>query len=508
MYKLVLLLCLLGAISSVHVEVSNAHIIQRLTRDSGHLNVVLNRYFNKDKESLNLDYSTLVISDPPNSNYKAIMFTIMGTHNKQIDQYIGEKQSFILKVLTEQVPAPEYEIHKNVLQHTVKVEGLKNLNSKEDVETSLKRFANAFSDWTNNNMWGSSEQFYALHFLSYVFTKIAGRFYTNGFSCFLDFSAKDLHFSKEDSDPIQDYYADLPFELPKYFAITVSEKFFQEFLQEFYNRKKRLNLLEYLELFPEFDQYTERMTVQEASDYLPYLLERFNEEQRLSIEFNPKDPIQEGVEYAEKNIKVKFLKDSVDLLIPLIFDIVVGKDLFTWEQVGKGYMGLGGVTQIKQFDDGSLNFNINSFLRIQNISLKDTLTMKNIDEETGAIFALGNLYFKQNFLPPQTYHADVKTLLDLKWGSFNIVENLEKKIKMRFVEGYFEMKVDELETHKFPTDLGLVNKFGGVSEGFNFDSRKRKTAWENKQIFLEKEAKLKLEQQKGSNANNFRQEQQ
>ncbi|CDW87202.1 UNKNOWN [Stylonychia lemnae] len=456
--------------------------------------MVLNRKFQKHQETLDLDFSTLQITDPPNSNYKAILFTLLGTHTKIIDINNNKKQSFILKVLTTQIPAPEYEIHKNILTHKVEVLGIKDKTLKQEIENGILGFANTLSDWTNNNMWGTSEQFYALHFLAYVFSKISGRFYTNGYSCFLDFSAKDLHFSKQDSDPIQDYYADLPVQSPRYFAITVSEKFFQEFLLEFFNRKKRLNLLEYMELFPEFDGYSESMNVFEASDLLPDLMKRFSGEERISLEFNPKNPIQEGVDYSKKNIKVNFHQNSVDLLIPLIFDIVIGKTLFTWEPIGQGYLGIGGITQINQFKDGSLNFDIKSKIRLQELYMTDTETQKRIEDNASIIKVLGNLFIKENLSPPQTYHADPKLLLDLNWGNFNIVEYLEKKVKMRFIEGYFEMIVDELDTDKFPQDLGLVNKFGGVSGGFSHDQNKRKTAWENKQKRLEKEAKLREEQ--------------
>jgi hypothetical protein len=48
----------------------------------------------------------------------------------------------------------------------------------------------------------------------------------------------------------------------------------------------------------------------------------------------------------------------------MIFDIMIGKPILSWDTIGKGYLGIGGQTTIKQRTDGPLRFDINSNLKI------------------------------------------------------------------------------------------------------------------------------------------------
>ncbi|CDW87154.1 UNKNOWN [Stylonychia lemnae] len=421
--------------------------------------------------------------DPADSMKKAIEFVFHGTVGSQTHY-----ENFMATIHTQQIPATEYDIYKNKLKHDIFVSGIDDQQMTQDVKQSLQRLCEVLGDWTNNNLYHySSEQFYAMHLVTYVLTRIAGTFHTNGQSCFLDFSAQDIHLSTIATNPILNYYSDLPQQEPKFFGITISDKFVEEFIKELIKRKKRLNVLEYIELFPEFDDYSSRMRVGEVSDIFPNLIESYHPKKRFSLEINPKEPLEEGLQYSNQNTLVQFGYGQVNILIPLVFDILVGKTLFTWERIAQGYLGIGGLSKIKQYDDGTLKFDIKSNVRIQKLALKNISTSQNMVEEEATSMALGNLFLKSYLSPPLSYVYPLT--LDHDQVKFDIKDLVERKIKCKFVPGFFDLIVYPLDFTQIPSEgLRLKEKYGLVSQGFNYDEQKRKAAWELKQKVIQQES--------------------
>lgn len=80
------------------------------------------------------------------------------------------------------------------------------------------------ADWTHLNLANVKDSFYALHFIGFALTQVAGRMHTNGKSVFMEYSSRDLHFSTKEKDPI-DVYAKLPIKEERYLALTLSDTF-------------------------------------------------------------------------------------------------------------------------------------------------------------------------------------------------------------------------------------------------------------------------------------------
>lgn len=87
--------------------------------------------------------------------------------------------------------------------------------------------------WTHLNLNGVSDSFYALHFIGFVLTQISGKMHTNGNSVFMEYSSRDLHFSTKVTDPL-DVYSKIPFKEERYLALTLSDTFLQDWINEFY----------------------------------------------------------------------------------------------------------------------------------------------------------------------------------------------------------------------------------------------------------------------------------
>ncbi|CDW91117.1 UNKNOWN [Stylonychia lemnae] len=443
--------------------------------EEGYIYRILNDKWNQlghNDEKLTLQIPQLETRDPPNSNQKAIEFVFHGRVTSP-----GNLESFMATIHTSQVPSPETDIYKNKLQNEVFVSGIEDEQKRYDIKQSVLSLANVLSDWTNNHLNDySSQQFYALHLLAYVFTRIAGKFHTNGQSCFIDFSTSDVHLTKLKSDSIQNFYSDLPVQMPRFFGIIISDKFIEEFVKEHINRRKRMNVLEYIELFPEFDQYSKRMKVEEASDIFPNLLNTYLPKKRFSLELNPKDLLQEGLQYSLQNTFIKFGQDEINMQIPFIFDILVGKTLFSWDRIAKGYLGIGGLSKIKQCDEGTLKFNVESNVRIQKLVIQNISTSQNMVEEEATIFALGNLLLKQLLAPPLSYEFPL--FLEEDQVQFDIERLVERKIKAKFIPGFFELKVNPIDFSKIPQEgLNLKQRYRPISEGFN-NVEQKKAAWE------------------------------
>jgi hypothetical protein len=101
----------------------------------------------------------------------------------------------------------------------------------------------------------TSDQARAAHWVFITWAKIAGSLTTNGNSIFVEYSAKDIHFSGKNT-PATTYYQKLDTKTPKYFGLTLNDKIVEDFLMEFFLRRQEQNLIELLSLFPDFDTLT------------------------------------------------------------------------------------------------------------------------------------------------------------------------------------------------------------------------------------------------------------
>ena len=75
------------------------------------------------------------------------------------------------------------------------------------------------------------------HWIAITWAKVAGSFFTNGESIFVEHSAKDIHFSGKNT-PATTYYQKLDTKTPKYAGFTLNDKIVQDFLMEFHERRE------------------------------------------------------------------------------------------------------------------------------------------------------------------------------------------------------------------------------------------------------------------------------
>jgi hypothetical protein len=135
----------------------------------------------------------LVLSAPENHDYRAVDYTVQGKAGNTPFTAISH---------VELVESPPYGIYKNMIVQEVEVQGVSDSKLSSDIQLSLNRVTSSLTTWTHLNLRGSSEVFYALHFIHYALTRVAGKYHTNGKSVFLEYSSKDLHLSSKASNPL------------------------------------------------------------------------------------------------------------------------------------------------------------------------------------------------------------------------------------------------------------------------------------------------------------------
>ncbi|CDW71454.1 UNKNOWN [Stylonychia lemnae] len=286
----------IGITQSVLIELSKKHIIDRLIIDSGFFQSSINRklqQLHRPRFEVSLDYSTLVIEDPYDSYQKAIKYTIQGKASEEF---------FTSVVLTRLVPSQPWESYKNKLVCEVQIYGIEDdTELKNVVEAVVSRMAHIFSDWTNNAMQESQEQFYISHLIMYMFTRDSDYYYTNGESFFYDYSGHELVKVLGDTTEVtQSLYQNVPkHQQPRYLGITLNDQLLKKVL-----------------LVPEII----KMNVFKASVVFTKLENLYHEKELVNIIFNPKDTQLSWLESAINNIKLEFKQDRIEANIGNIED--------------------------------------------------------------------------------------------------------------------------------------------------------------------------------------------
>jgi hypothetical protein len=159
--------------------------------------------------------------------------------------------------------------------------------------------------------------------LSYILSRIAGKVHTNGKSVFMEYSSRDLHFSTKVTDPVDVYGKLASSQESKYLGVTLSDSFLQDWLNEFFQRRKEINVVEMLSLFPEFDTYVDAAKAGVLNQLLPDIVEKYGENSKISIILNPEVAPEEHVNYAMKSNKVVFNKEALEVVIALYLDLAI-----------------------------------------------------------------------------------------------------------------------------------------------------------------------------------------
>ncbi|CDW91643.1 UNKNOWN [Stylonychia lemnae] len=483
MQKVVILSLLsLIAVKTALVEVSNQHLIQRLSAEGDALNKIINLKWHElnHQDDVKLDLESLKTSNPQNSERKAIDFTFQG----QVSSH-----HFSATIHTKLESSPPYDNYRNLPVSSVEITGVADGQLKQDLEQSIGRFADALTGWTHFQLWETSAEFYVLHLATQFGLRLCNAFYTNGQSVFLEQSGASLRNFTTRLEQVNQY-SKLPSSDPRYFSITLNDKFLLDFFEAFLGPEKQINVATFLSNFNTLKQYVEMMKVDKLLMLFPTLADRYNKNDSISIMISPEDTLQEGVDYAKKNIKIVFKKDSADILLPIVFNLIVNQS-DSWDIFRKGYVGLGLGSTLKQLEDKPLKFSMKANAGIKKIVLIDNKAEdeedQNMEHEAGAILGLVNLFLKKQF-KAQTVEAPLHLLE--KFNSFVDIEKIASLTKIKLIPGYLDASIGDLELKDLtiPTKLIERVKFEaeGVSDTFHKDQLRKKAAYERKQQKLAK----------------------
>lgn len=253
-------------------------------------------------------------------------------------------------------------------------------------------------------MRGTSEPFYALHFLTFVWAQVAGKFFTNGRSVFLEYSSKDLHLSTKDKNA-RDVYASLDSQAERYLGITLSDAFLQDFLVEARDRRKEVNLVELFSLFPELDGLVANARLGKVQLLLPDLVEAYGPNAEVSVLLSPSSAPEEHVKYTKTANKVIFKKDALELLVSTYFDLIVKNDQGVWEGVRQGFIGIGAKSTLSlATTEDAYNLVLKpSGIGVKKITLLDPSVEDEedrvMDNESSLILGIANLMAKKYIKP-------------------------------------------------------------------------------------------------------------
>ncbi|CDW76893.1 UNKNOWN [Stylonychia lemnae] len=489
---------LLGIIQSVKIELSKENIVQRLQKDSGffqrHINDKL-KQLNRQDNLVSLDYSTLQIEDPQDSKQKAIKFTIQGS---------ASYESFTAVVHQKLQPSQPWESYKNRLQNEVEIIGIEDEALRNDMTVVVSRLAHIFSDWTNNAMWGSAEQFYSSHLAMYLFVRDSDYFYTNGQSFFYvhDDNPEKYRLTEENQAQLN-YYKNAPQpKSPRYFGLTLNDQYLKRMFFTFSSKEKDFDLLSRLRfhriLFPELNS----LNVFWLSAIFPKLEMLYDQTRKANINLNPKDAYLNWVDSALANFKIEFKQDHVDLNIPLIFDITVQNNQNGWDVFRKCFLEIAVNIDIKQLEGQAFKFEINGLpAGVSKIMIVDPKSpSEHIEDEQVIVKGLVNLLVRRFFRQLTTSPLQ----LPVKFPRFDI-ENVSRNFKLNVVPGYLDFGIESLDLTQIPNyGFNLVSMAGPISEGYNREEQIKKDAYTrqqeiNRRYAEHQEALLRIEEERKRN---------
>ncbi|CDW81231.1 UNKNOWN [Stylonychia lemnae] len=459
---------LLGILQSVRIEISKENIVQRLQKDYGFFQERINeklRQQNRQDNSISLDYQTLQIEDPQESKQKAVKFTIEGS---------ASQEKFTAVVVQKLEPSQPWAGYKYHLQSDVKIFGIENDILRRDVTAIVSRLAIMFTDWTNNNMWGSSEQMYGSHLAIYLFVRNSDYFYTNGQSIFYVHCSNLLRRGQNQTNLTDiNFYQDAPQLSPsRYFGITLNDQCLKKMFTTFLSREKNFDFLHQLRyhnlLFPEINS----MNVFWLSSIFPKLETLYDKNQKVNIILNPIDAFQNWVDNAIANFKAEFNQDHIELSIPLIFDINVKNSQNGWDEFRRCYLegqpfkfqinGLpAGVQKIMIVNPKSPSERTSSFF-INTFDL-------DIEEEQIIVKGLVNNLVEKFFRQLTTLPLELPT----KFSRFDI-EEVSRNFKLSAIPGYLDFGIESLDLNQIPSlGFNFVDKAGHISGSFQWEEGER-----------------------------------
>lgn len=182
----------------------------------------------------------------------------------------------------------------------------------------------------------------------------------------------------------------------------MSDKIIDDLLKEFYLRRREINVVELMSLFPDFDDIIPQMKLEKLKLLLPDVHDQYGGDKAISVRLNPASSSndEEAPNFLKKSNKFVFKKDAVELSIAMAFELLVENENKEWDVIRTGYMSVGGGATIKRDPKSKSTFIITKpnagFKKFQMFdpSIEDEEEREMVNE-AGAIFGLVNLMVRQ-----------------------------------------------------------------------------------------------------------------
>ena len=387
-FIITLLLGLVTLSNALHIEVNNKYITNWALAEQ----VGLQAYFDRRFEALNSTHNLVFDwASLSTSNTKDTKNSIDFAYKASFDN-----QPFQVVATIGLVPTGEAGIYKHGFATTVKTSGLNNPELDSTVQSVLVDFFGNVTDWTHRSevFKNTSLATSIAQFPSITLAKIAGVAFTNGNSIFLEFSAKDIHFSSKDASATT-YYQKLDTKKQKYVGVTMNDKVLEDLLMEFFLRRQEFNLLELLSLFPDFDPVTEQMVLNQLEMLLPDVVAEYGSDKRVSVLMNSQRVFEndEFFNDVKTSIKTNFKKDTLEMMSSTAIELIVEKTPNKWVSVRYGYITFGVTITFK--NTGDLQYFVKPVVSIKKLVLFQSSDDEDMETEAGAIIGITNLMLKK-----------------------------------------------------------------------------------------------------------------
>lgn len=181
----------------------------------------------------------------------------------------------------------------------------------------------------------------------------------------------------------------------------MSDKVLSDLLQEFHLRRREINVVELMSLFPDFDDIIPQLKLDKLKLLIPDVHDKYGGNSAISIKVNPATSSndEEALTFLKKNNKFVFKKDALDLSVAMAFELLVQNENKEWDVIRTGYMAFGGSATIKQDPKEKTLLTITKpsagfkKLKLFDPLIEDEEEMEMVNE-AGAIFGLVNLMLR------------------------------------------------------------------------------------------------------------------
>ena len=213
---------------------------------------------------------------------------------------------------------------------------------------------------------------------------------------------------------------------------------FEEFMQEFFIRRREINVYELLKLFPDFDKATAQMYLRKLDMLLPDVVDEFGGDKIFSAVINSDAVLKDKaiVKEVQSGIKTVFKKDALDIQLAMAIELVVEESEKQWKAFRNGVLGFGISSIIRTVEDGK--WFLKPTAAIKKLRLINSEDDEDMETESSAIYGLVNLMLKKS-LKNYTVSVPAETFAQIL-PCFNLNP---QKLDVKLVPGFLDITLFE-----------------------------------------------------------------